>query len=176
MWSSPASVFLDAEFFVDLVLRNRVPGAQDDEGDQRALRGHVEAEREAEELDGIELMREERNDEAEDDPQREDGPHQTGRFRPVSVHLCSVEFLSHARYSPLSFACFSRERENTNEDAGATGSAVRCVDSQRMFCFVLPRRRATALQFLWYMQSTCNRESSPFDQSRRFDPSRCCPS
>ena len=46
--SSPSVVFGDAEFAVDLVLLFREHEQHDHEHDERALRGHVEAERKAE--------------------------------------------------------------------------------------------------------------------------------
>ena len=48
MVCSPSVFFGVAEFAVDLVLLLREHEQHDDEHDQRALRGHVEAERKAE--------------------------------------------------------------------------------------------------------------------------------
>ena len=48
----------------------------DDERDQRALRGHVKAERESEDGDGIEVLDEPMNDEAEEGPQKHHEPHE----------------------------------------------------------------------------------------------------
>src|SRR6266498_3114741 len=78
----------------------RVPEAQHDIRDQRALRGHVETEREAANHDLVELHRESRNHEAEDHPQSHDDPHQAGRFFPVRIALRGRQF-SHL-YLPLS--------------------------------------------------------------------------
>ena len=66
------SLFLvDAALFVDPVLAIGEPEEQDDEGDQRSLCGHIEAEREAEDDDLVERRDEEMDDEAEEEPERQ---------------------------------------------------------------------------------------------------------
>src|SRR5690606_10894309 len=81
--ASAASVFLYAEFFVDPVLLRREPENQDNEDDERSLRGEVEAERESEDDDFVERRSEEMNDEAEEKPDRQRDPHQVPGLGPV---------------------------------------------------------------------------------------------
>ena len=52
----PRSIFCHAAFFVDGVLLACEPEQHDDEGYERTLRGHVEAEGEAENDDVVELL------------------------------------------------------------------------------------------------------------------------
>ncbi len=84
MICSPSIVFSDAEFAVDIVLLLRKREELDHERDQRALRGHVEAERETCDDDFVQLRRKHVNDEAEEEPDPEMDPHQVGRLAPMS--------------------------------------------------------------------------------------------
>src|SRR5829696_8356201 len=69
----PSIVFGDAEFAVNPVLLPREQEQHDDEHDQRALRGHVEAEREAEHRDDdvVERHHEHVDDVTEEEPHAE---------------------------------------------------------------------------------------------------------
>src|SRR6266571_1105997 len=116
MLVAPGSVFGDAEFFVYLVLRARVPEAQHYVGDQRALRRHVETKREAKDLDLVQLRGESGYHEAEEHPQSHDDPHQPLVFFPVLIAL-RVRECSHV---PLLFV--RRERSNGLPDNRADAS------------------------------------------------------
>ena len=85
MLFSPSIVFGDAEFAVDPVLLFRKHEKLDHKRDQRTLRGHVEAERETENHDLVQDWREQVNDVAKEEPDREMRPHQVGRLLPMSL-------------------------------------------------------------------------------------------
>ena len=75
-------VFGDAELAIDLVLLLGEHEQHDHEHDQRALRGHVEAEREVEHRndDLVERLDEHVDDVAEEEPDPEMDQHQVGRL------------------------------------------------------------------------------------------------
>src|SRR5690606_36081007 len=81
--ASAASVFLYTEFFDDPVLLRREPENQDNEDDERSLRGVVEAEREYEDDDFVERRSEEMNDEAEEKPDSKRDQHQVPGHGPM---------------------------------------------------------------------------------------------
>src|SRR5688572_12200861 len=84
------SVLSHAMLFVDLVLPAGEPEQHDDEGDQGTLGGHVEAEREPQDYDGIERHHEHVDHEREDEPQCQHDQHETAGLVPISrtVRFC----------------------------------------------------------------------------------------
>src|SRR5436190_18732755 len=82
---SPSVFFGVSELAIDLVLLLSKDEQHDDEHDQRALRGHVEAEREAENRndDLVERHHEEVDDVAEEQPHTEMRQHPPGGLAPV---------------------------------------------------------------------------------------------
>src|SRR4026209_2968745 len=90
---SPSIVFSNAELAVDIVLLLCEHEHHDHEHDQRALRGHVEAERKTEHRNGdlIQRVDEHVDDVAEEKPDPEMHEHQVGGLLPVGfiVFGCS---------------------------------------------------------------------------------------
>src|SRR5690606_22161893 len=78
-------IFSHTFFAIDLVLRPGVEEEHHDEGDQRTLRGHVEAEREAKDLNLIQRIHKKVDHKTEEGPQREHGPHKATGSSPVPV-------------------------------------------------------------------------------------------
>src|SRR5215213_876724 len=94
---SPSVFFGVAVLAVDPVLLLREHEQHDDEHDQRALRGHVEAEREAENRndDLVERRDEEVDDVAKEEPHPKMNEHQSGCSLPVSLFVGLIVGLSH---------------------------------------------------------------------------------
>jgi len=92
MIRSPSVFFCVAVLAIDIVLLSREHEQHDHEHDQRALRGHVEAEREIKDWDGdlVERPHEHVDDEAEEEPDPEMREHQVGGFSPVGDFSCFV--------------------------------------------------------------------------------------
>src|SRR5438552_2274152 len=82
---------------VDSVLLSRKDEQHDHKYDQRALRGHVEAEREAEDRNGdlVERHHEHVDDVAEEEPDPEMREHQPGRLSPVCFFIGFIVGRSH---------------------------------------------------------------------------------
>src|SRR5215210_8214862 len=106
MFSLPSIVFCHAELAVDSVLLFGEQEQLDHENDQRALGGHVEAEREAEHRknDVVERPDEHMDDEAEEEPDAEVDQHQIGGFSPMGfVVWRRLRWMCHGwRNPPLS--------------------------------------------------------------------------
>src|SRR5687767_7930604 len=94
---SPSVVFGHAEFAIDGVLLLCEHEQHDDEHDQRTLRGHVEAERKAQDwnFDRVELIDEHVNDVTEEEPDPEMRKHQASCLPPVGVRVYLGVALSH---------------------------------------------------------------------------------
>src|SRR3954462_8277657 len=93
----PSVFFGVAAIAIDLVLLPREHEQHDDEHDQRALGGHVEAEREAEDRndDLVERNDEEMDDVAKEQPHPEMHEHQPGRLGPMFFFVGFAVGLSH---------------------------------------------------------------------------------
>src|SRR5918992_608882 len=91
LWMLPSIFFGKAEFAVNLVLLLCEHKQHDHEHDERALCGHVEAERETKNRndDIVERLHEHVDDEAEEEPDGEMREHQARGLRPVCFFFCS---------------------------------------------------------------------------------------
>src|ERR1700694_3011142 len=87
MIPSPSVVFCDAVLTVDSVLLPSEHEQHNHEHDQRALCGHVEAERELEDRHGelVQEVHEHMDDVAEEEPDEEMRQHEVGRPLPVDL-------------------------------------------------------------------------------------------
>src|SRR5688572_4267110 len=103
MSDSPSIFFGVTEFAIDLILLLRKHEQHDHEHNQRALRGHVEAEREAEDRndDLVERNHEHVDHVAEEEPDTEMDEHQSGRLLPVSLFVGLTVGLSHGSVPSL---------------------------------------------------------------------------
>src|SRR5262245_24755426 len=92
-WPSPPSiVFRHAMLAIDSVLLPREHEQHHHEHDERALRGHVEAERELEDRYGelVQGVHKHMDDKAEEDPDPEMRQHQSGRSPPVGFIVVAL--------------------------------------------------------------------------------------
>src|SRR5882724_13434402 len=102
MFNPPSVFFGVAVVAVDLFLLSCEHEQHDDEHDQRALCGHIEAEREAENRndDFIERNDEEMDDVAKEQPHAEMHEHQPGRLAPMFYFVGFAVGLSHEAVPP----------------------------------------------------------------------------
>src|SRR5215208_4673460 len=93
---SPSLVFCETELAIDAVLLSSKQKQLDHKHDQRALRGHVEAEREAEDRDDDFVERNDKHvhDVAEQEPYAEMRQHQVGGFPPMRFFVRSIHCAS----------------------------------------------------------------------------------
>src|SRR5690606_20914597 len=121
---SSRSLFVEAGFPVDRVLTPVLDHAQENEGDERALRDHVVAEREAQERQVVERTDDQRNEEREERPQHQDDDRQVPGLLPVAVSRVGVighdVLLPQMRLRPKSLPSAIADKANRNHN-GALG-------------------------------------------------------